>query len=639
MGSEKIILPKKSQHHGIMRDLIRDAHTLQMMIDRDMFERDVIRIGAEQEMCIVDRNWKPAMVNMEVLGNLNEELFTTELAKFNMEMNLTPLPFKGDCLSKMEEEILELLAIARVGADKMDTDVILTGILPTIRKYDLTLDSLTPIKRYAALVKSIGQLRGSEETSLAIRGIDELYTKHGSPMPEACNTGFQVHLQVTPEDFAPKYNIAQAIAGPALAVGTNSPLLFGKRLWHETRIALFQQSIDVRRQGHNVRHRSPRVMFGNGWVYGGILDLYREDITQFKIMLGSSEGGNSLEQLESGEVPPLNALMIHNSTIYRWNRPCYGVANGVPHLRIENRVLPSGPTVRDEMANAALWLGLMNGLGDVYDDITKYMDFSDAKDNFMSACRSGLNTKFFWANGQRYSAKDLINEELIPIARAGLAKAKVDTKDIDMYLDVIKERVTSGMNGSNWMLKSFSKLRPQNSLEEVRTAITASTITQQRDNKPVHTWKLASTKDLQGWQPESLRVEDFMQTDLTTVLEDEIVELAAEVMNWRKIRYVMVENKNNQLIGLLTATTLRRFLLESYYQKNEEKILVKDLMIKKPIVIGPEQSIREAIKLMQENNIGCLPVVGESKELLGVITEQDYLKVAGRLIYAQESND
>jgi CBS domain-containing protein/gamma-glutamylcysteine synthetase len=556
------------------------------------------------------------------------------------------MPFTANCLSDMETHINDLLAKIKQTANELGTDIILTGILPTIRKFDLSEENMTPIKRYNALCKAIVNMRGHNNHDLNIRGIDELMLRHDSPLLEGCNTGFQIHLQVTPEEFASKYNIAQAIAGPALAIGTNSPLLFGLRLWHETRIALFQQAIDVRVSGDNLRNRSARVMFGNSWVKESILEIYREDIARFKILLGSTgEQINPFELIKEGETPSLHNLSIHNSTIYRWNRPCYGVSpNGQPHLRIENRVLPAGPTVKDEMANAALWLGLMNGMEDKYGDITKLLDFDVAKANFMRACRNGMNSTFTWVDGKSHPASDLLKNELIPIAIAGLVKAKIAKKDIEEYMNILVARIDKQQTGSQWMLNSYTKLLKETSREEAKAAITASIVKQQKDNTPVHEWRLAEKSDIDNsWNPSELIVEDFMQTDLFTVYEDDIVQLIAEIMDWQKLKYIIVENKQGKLVGLITARIISRHLLSEFYDStqnpNTNQVSTKDLMIKNPITISSSVSLQEAMRIMQEHNIGCLPVVRKTAskndlgELLGVITEDDYLSVAGRLIY------
>jgi len=267
-------------------------------------------------------------------------------------------------------------------------------------------------------------MRG-DEYDLRIQGMDELLMRFDTPLLEACNTGFQVHIQVAPDEFVHKYNLAQAITGPVLASAVNSPLLFGKRLWSETRVALFHQSVDTRQVGDHLRESSPRVTFGNEWLKNSILEIYKEDIARYRVMLSSNITEDVDEILDNGDIPKLMALQVHNGTVYRWNRPCYGISNGVPHLRIENRIFPSGPTVTDEIANASFWLGLLNGMDEAYDDITKKLDFDDARMNFFAASKLGLDTKFKWVDDNRYSAVELITEELLPLAKKGLENANI----------------------------------------------------------------------------------------------------------------------------------------------------------------------------------------------------------------------
>lgn len=635
MGSEKVRLPEKDQRKSFVLNVLKDVKALEKMIAADMFEKDTIRIGAEQELSLIDNNWRPAMLNLDILKKANNPLFTTELAKFNLEANVAPLTFSGTCLSDMDKAIQRSVDEIRSIAKSLDGNIILSGILPTIRKVDISMTSLTPIERYKALMVGIKKLQEAGNSPLVITGMDELITRNDSPIVEACNTGFQVHLQVTPENFAQKYNIAQAIAGPALAIATNSPILFGRRLWHETRIALFRQAIDVRRTSSHLRKQNARVMFGNTWIKNSILEIYKEDIMRFSVLLSSTQPlSDPLELLANGQVPDLHSLQVHNSTVYRWNRPCFGISqNGQPHLRIENRVLPAGPTVKDEMANAALWLGLMNGLDDHYKDVTKIIEFEEAKDNFLTAARNGMNNKFYWANGKRIPAAELYLKELLPIAIDGLKKAQIADKDIKYYMDILRGRIENGQTGSQWMLNSYNKLIKNASQTETTMAITASIVENQEKNIPIHEWKLASKAH--KWQPSTLSVEDFMQTDIVTVSKEDVIELVAEMMNWKSISYVAVEDNKGKLVGLVTTRNIQRYLLNRtcYKQNQEEQATeVQHIMVTELITIEPNAPIEEAIKVMQTKKIGCLPVVNKD-ELVGLIVEEDYLTVAGRLIY------
>ncbi len=278
MGNLNVkVIKTQKQLNDFTRCLLRDYHLLEQMIEKDWFETGQMHIGAEQEFCLIDKHYKPATRASDVLQKLNHPSFTTELGQFNIEANLAPQAFKEDCFAKLDGELNMLLTKLNSVCQEMGIDYLLTGILPTLRKFDLSLDNITPLERYYALNEAISKMRG-KPFELHLKGYDEINLKLDSVMLEACNTSFQVHLQVRPDEFVEQYNIAQLLAGPTVAVGSNSPMLFGKRLWHETRIALFQKSVDTRITNEHIRDRSPRVTFGNSWLKNSVLDLFKEDI-------------------------------------------------------------------------------------------------------------------------------------------------------------------------------------------------------------------------------------------------------------------------------------------------------------------------------------------------------------------------
>lgn len=632
MGETRVKLADSQEEvQRFMKYVLKDLRALDKMLKGDWFETDILRIGAEQELCLVDRHTKAWPRSMEVLDKLDDSSFTTEFAKFNLEINLDPLEFSDDCLSRMEEQLQGKVDKARRVVEDLGGDVLLTGILPTLRKVDLDLKNLTPLQRYRALCKAINNLRG-EEFDLRIQGMDELLMKFDSPLLEASNTGFQVHLQVTPDEFVRKYNIAQAITAPVLACSVGSPILFGKRLWSETRIALFQQSVDTRTVGDHLRDSSPRVTFGSEWVKESILEIFQEDTARYRVILSSDVSENVEELMEKGEAPSLKALQVHNGTVYRWNRPCYGITDGKPHLRIENRVLPSGPTVTDEIANSAFWLGLLNKMEDYYPDITEVMDFDDARMNFVAASKMGLDTKFRWIDNRRVSAVDLITEELLPIAREGLEKANVRATDINSYLQVIRDRVESGQTATYWMLNNYATLIKENkSKEQTLAALTMALIKYQKKGEPVHRWGRARMEDMKHWEPSNLLVEEFMTTDLFTVQKDDILAFVADLIDWRHIRFVPVEDDKKHLVGLVSMRMMFNEYSKSINHDEELAETVEDIMIRNPITIHPEASIMEAMDIMDSQKIGCLPVV-KNNRLVGMITEQNYMTIAGRLL-------
>lgn len=507
--------------------------------------------------------------------------------------------------------------------------MVLTGILPTLRKSDLGLDNMTPRPRYAALNEAMSKLRG-KSYEFNIRGIDELIIEHDSVMLEACNTSFQLHFQVAPREFAKLYNIAQLVSAPLLAGACNSPVLFGKRLWRETRIAVFQQAVDTRRATPYVRESKARVSFGTRWVENSILEIFKEDIARYRLILGTEVAESPFEAIEQGRPPELTALCLHNGTIYRWNRPCYGITDGKAHLRIENRVLPSGPTVLDAMANAAFFFGLLSGFSSEFEDPAALIDFGYVRDNFLAAARLGLNAQFSWFGGKTVPAPELICEELIPLARRGLLERGVDGQDVERYLGIYEDRVQSQQTGSEWMLRSVESMKDRGSRAERLAALTAATVRRQTEGIPVHQWDLAELKEAGGWKPSYMRVDQFMQTDLITVSENDTVDLVANLMDWEKIRHIPVEDEQHHLVGLISYRTLLRYF-GRHGEEEKSSVLVSEVMRRNPITVSPETTTLEAIQIMRREQIGCLPVL-DNDRLAGIVSEHDFMRIASDLM-------
>jgi predicted transcriptional regulator len=635
MGEQKVSIVKEGAGMELfVRNLLRDVEAFEYMLNNDWFEKEPIRIGAEQEMVIVDsRTFKPLCINMQALAQMEDYPWVgTELAQFNLETNLTPRIFTGTCLSDLDNENTTFLNLIREKLKPFNAEICLTGILPTLRKPDLDMRNLTPNQRYKALMEAIDKQMLGSAYELRLSGIDEILVKHDSPLLEACNTSFQVHLQVSPDIFVPMYNMAQALAAPIMAISANSPIVFGKRLWHESRIALFQQALDIRTTHDHMRERSPRVSFGTGWLEKSLLEIYREDIARFRVLLGGDDVEDSIAMIREGKVPKLRALQVHNSTVYRWNRPCYGISdNGKPHLRIENRVLPAGPTTTDAAANAAFWLGAMIGMGHEYKDIRTQVSWEDVRDNFMKAAQFGIDSNFNWFSDKKISACDLVLHELLPMAKKGLEMRGVVQKDIDKYLGIIEERARNHMNGARWQLRTFTKLSKECSRDEALTVMTAAIVNNQWKDIPIHQWKMPELADLAEYRPSRLRVEEFMETDLFTAQKDDIIELVTELMDWRKIRYMPVEDSKGQLCGLITSRLLLRHFSRKHRLDSKEATQVKEIMIENPITVSPEANIYEAMQMMRKNSIGCLPVV-QKGELIGIITEMDFLRITARLM-------
>jgi len=636
MGTQTVSqFSDREQKHHFIRSLLNDIRSLEYMLEHDWFEKAITRFGSELEMVLIDKSTlKPRNIAMDVIDKMNSvKLLETELAQFNLELNLTPRELKGNNFQLMEKEIQQKLSKLDKVLNSMDATYILTGILPTIQKFHLNKENLTPRERYYALLDAIKQLNLGKDFELKIFGIDELYVKHDTPLLEAANTSWQVHLQVEAREFVPMYNLAQTLAAPVMAVAANSPIVFGKRLWHESRIAMFEQSLDTRDTHEHMREQATRVSFGSDWLNDSILDIYKDDISRFKVLLSNIAEEDSWEKILKKEAPELTSLLVHNSTVYRWNRPQYGIGkDGKPHLRIENRVFAAGPTVVDQMSNAAFWLGAMKGMAMHYDDIRKHIVFSALRDNFGRAARFGLEADLSWLKGKKIHVRELLKKELIPLAYEGLKACKIDQSDIDKYLGIIQERVKKKTNGAIWMLNSYENLLKSNiSKDENLSVLTNSIMKNQKTNEPIHTWKKAKLDELTEYQPLELKVSEFMQTDLLTVDKDDILELVGELMDWRRIRFVPVEDQHGNLQGVITSRLLTRSLLKTIREPNDKALVVSDIMIDKPQVIDPDASIMDAMKVMRENKIGCLAVV-KGKKLVGVITETDFLDITSRLL-------
>lgn len=626
------LVPERSPEaiRTFTRALLRDLQALERILSEGLIETGIRRFGAEQEMFLVDEAWRPAPVAVEVLEDLNDDPFTTELARFNLEANLSPRVLEGSCFTDMHAELDGLVSRVREAAQTQGAEVVLTGILPTLGKSDLSLDNITPRSRYYALNETM-LAAGGGTFRLRIRGTDELMIEHDSVMLESCNTSCQVHLQVTADEFANFYNVAQAVTGPVLAASVNSPLLFGRRLWAETRIALFQQSLDTRGADLHMREMSPRVRFGGSWLERSVAELFQDDIATFRVLLARAVDEDPFQVLDEGGVPQLQALQLYNSTVYRWNRPCYGISNGKPHLRIECRALPAGPSTLDEMANAVLWIGAVLGIAKAVPNFAERMDFDDAKANFLAASRLGLQAGMAWLDGESGPADRIVLERILPMAEEGLRDYPVESADVDKYLNVIRKRLEAGVTGASWALRSLGKLKASGTKGERLAALTAATVRQQSAGTPVAEWGPADIHEAGGWKYNYLRVEQYMTTALTTVNQDELVELVAYLMDLRQIRHVLIEDKDHRLVGIVSYRSVLRLMAEGRTQVEAESTPVSAVMERNPVTVAPETPTLEAIRKMRTQGLSALPVV-KAGQLVGLVSETDFMPMAYQLL-------
>lgn len=648
-----------------VRALLNDLRALERMVDEGKFEEGVSMIGAEQEMFLVDRVFNASPTALQVMEKVNDPHFTTELGLFNLELNADPQLLKGHGLQTMENQLNELYEKVKVAANAVNVKPVLTGILPTLQRTDLSLDNMVPNPRYLTLNRVMRNLKG-DDYDISIKGMDELNVKAESLMFEACNASFQVHLQcMEPKKFGHFYDVAQLVLAPTMAIGTNSGLLLGQRLWAETRITLFEQSCDIRTRDLHARADVPRVGFGREWITKeGVVGLFKDNVSRYRPLVGMSGEEDSSGILEKGGIPELRALRLHGGTVYRWNRAQYGISpNGKPHLRIELRVLPSGPSIADEMANAAFWIGLMRELTETIENVPARMEFENAKQNFYNAAREGLSARMVWLDGEDVIAQPFILDKLLPLAEKGLARGGVDDAEAKKYLGIVEKRVRTLHTGTRWALRSLQDMKPRGNPGEQLSALVAATIARQETHRPVSEWERARIDELParrtGWE----RVSQYMQTDLLTVHPSDPVELAADIMSWERIRHIPVEDENGKFLGVVTSrAVLRHFARRIGVATESQSVLPRsdsstsliaeivrsanaasgsqpppgsvtcaDIMRTDLVTISPDTSTLEAIKLMRSHRIGGLPVVKDGR-IVAMVMEEDFMGIAADLL-------
>lgn len=461
---------------------------LEEMIAQGRFEKGRKLIGLELELDLVDAHGAPAMVNNEVLDRIASADFQTELGLFNLEVNIAPHKLVGTVFSELAEELRTALLYADRVASDQGVRVAMIGILPTLDAAHMVRENFSADDRYFLLNDQLFAVRG-EDFHVRIDGPEPLDATFPTILPEACCTSVQLHLQVTPDGFADTWNAAQAVAGVQVALGANSPFLFGRRLWHETRIALFEQATDCRPAELAAQGVRPRVWFGERWIADPAA-LFRENLTFFTALLPRLGEEDPAAVLASGGVPHLPELRLHNGTVYRWNRPVYDVARGKPHLRVENRVLPAGPSVIDVLANAAFYYGLVRALAEQDPPVWRRLSFAAARNNLHAAARDGIGARLLWPGRGEIAASDLVLRELLPLAAQGLERWRIDPLERDLYLGIIEARARTGRNGATWQIDQVRHLEERRGLD--RASALAAMVPRYaelaRAGEPVHTW-------------------------------------------------------------------------------------------------------------------------------------------------------
>ena len=429
-------------------------------------------IGFEIEAWLLDHGYFPHSVNEQFLEVLDHPFVVPELSRFNVELNCDPLVLSGDALSRATASLTDLWTHCNGVAHGIDTNMVMIGTLPNIRDEDLTPANMSPLKRYEALNSEILRQRGGRPLIVNISGREHLHSEHVDVMLEAATTSFQIHLK-TPASVAHRYFNASVMASaPLLAASVNAPYLFGRDLWQETRIPLFEQSIALT----DYDGARGRVTFGAGYLDSSLFEALEQNLTDYPVLLPT---------VFDAPADEFRHLRFHNGTIWRWNRPLVGFqADGTPHLRLEHRVLPAGSTIIDMVANAACYFGLVRDMVETGFDETGALPFKEASENFYEAARYGLDAELFWPGAGRVDAATVLLDEIIPSARRGLAAFGIAPQDVDLYLDILEARVRSGQTGAAWQ-----RAQLQACGGDFQQMISVY-CERQRSGAPVHAWAM-----------------------------------------------------------------------------------------------------------------------------------------------------
>ncbi|WP_353508974.1 glutamate--cysteine ligase [Intrasporangium sp.] len=481
----------REQRQRYREKVRRDLDVFERMLGHSQFEFDRPMTGLEIELNLVNGDLGPKLDNKSILEQIADPDYQTELARFNIELNVRPRPLPGDAALELEQDLRASLNHASERAAELNTGIVAIGILPTVMPEHFEGDWISENIRYEALNIAVLDARG-EDVWLELEGpTGERIARYSDSLaPESACTSMQLHLQVEPERFADHWNAAQVLAGPQLAVGANSPFFLGQRLWAETRIPLFTQSTDTRSVELRNQGVRPRVWFGERWITS-IFDLFEENVRYFPALLPEISEEEPEDVFESGDIPQLKELRLHNGTVYRWNRPIYDIVRGRPHLRVENRVLPAGPSIVDVLANAAFYYGTMRVLDSEDRPVWTRMSFSAAEANFEEGARLGIDARTYWPGLGEVPATELVLRRLLPMAHEGLERWGVSQAVRDRYLSVIEQRCLTGMNGAWWQAECVARLESRGLTRDAALReMLAKYMEGMHANQPVHTWEL-----------------------------------------------------------------------------------------------------------------------------------------------------
>ncbi|MAX67010.1 MAG: glutamate-cysteine ligase family protein [Bacteriovoracaceae bacterium] len=456
--------------------LTEETQCLEEWFRNKSFIKGLNKTGVELEAWLVDENMLPDPYSTEFLANLNHPQVVPEIAKFNFEINSSPYELKNQVFTNLSRELKTIWKTCSHVANKDNKVALLVGTLPSLRPHMLSTEYLSPQNRYSIMNDRVMQMRDRRPLYIRLEGKDDLYMYMDSVIAECAATSLQIHLSVN-QDNAKRYYNASLLASPFLiALSANAPYFFGKELWDESRIAIFEQAVDLDAKspkGHNVK----RVTLGNGYVKKSLFELFDENLNDYPILLP--------EKIK-GEVQQLNHLNLHNGTIWRWTRPIVGLTeDGRPHLRIEQRTPSAGPTVEDSIANTAFFIGLVDYFAQMQTSPEDCISFDEAIHNFYKASRQSYFCRVRWIDGKLHDIKDLMQYEIYPYVKQALLKRGIDKAEIDYYLDgIILERLKKGINGAIWQ-KAFIHMHGKRFQELIEAYIK-----NQSRGFPVHKWEL-----------------------------------------------------------------------------------------------------------------------------------------------------
>ena len=487
MGRDVPAITVSQQDRRAYREKVRQClDVLARMLRESRFASEAPQLGLEIEVDLVDDAALPCMRNSEVLDAIADPRWASELGRFNLEINVAPRTLAGDAFARLEDTVRSSLGHADKRALEAGARLVMVGILPTLRPSDVTAAAMSANPRYRMLDQQMIAARG-EEMRIAIEGPERLLAHVDTIMPEAACTSVQFHLQVSPEAFGSYWNAAQAVAGVQVALAANSPYLFGRELWRETRIPLFEQVTDTRPEELKEQGVRPRVWFGERWITS-VFDLFEENLRYFPALLPLRGDEDPAAALDRGDAPRLSELTLHNGTVYRWNRPVYAVDDGQPHLRVENRVLPSGPSIIDIVANAAFYYGVVRALAEAERPIWTRMSFSAAAENLVSAARQGIDARVYWPGMGQLPVTELVLRRLLPLAWEGLSQWGVDGRDAERLLGIIEQRCLTGRTGASWQVQAVHDLSGPADRRDALQRMTQGYIDRMGANEPVHSW-------------------------------------------------------------------------------------------------------------------------------------------------------